>query len=92
MIAARNWIMSPDFLTSVQAGPGQTYEGKVRCRNVAISQLPDGYTPIAVTSDAAGASGHTGYWSDGTHPSGLGTELFATGGNTPQNGALFDLA
>jgi hypothetical protein len=64
----------------VQAGPGQTYDGKFRAfdnREIVVGGLKI-FGTDAVFS--------TGYYTDGVHPNDTGRPFLVSGGTTPQHG------
>lgn len=74
-------IRAADFLTDCLAAPGQTYDGKLLRHELALISV-GGATPFNTTADVG--SPYTD--GDGVHPTILGVQLYASGGDTPAYG------
>ncbi|RWR08132.1 SGNH/GDSL hydrolase family protein [Paenirhodobacter populi] len=85
MLALRTWLDSTDFLNAIGAGPGQTYEGRVKVVQTYLAE-EGGLRPLFV--DAGGGT----YYVDGVHPNSEGTRVMTTGGDTPRYGIMADVA
>jgi len=88
VLRLRNKILDPQFLVDCNAGPGQTYYGRLR-----VANLP-GITSGAkgtVFYDLADTTDTDIYQSDGLHPWEAGEQLEVYGGDTPTNGYKYAL-
>ena len=83
--AFRALIRDPQFLADCNAGPGQTYEGRVSV--ISTDLIEDQGARIFETTSQA--SNPVYYAGDNTHLSILGNELRMTGGDTPQHGVAW---
>lgn len=81
ILQQRVGIRAASYLTDTQSGPGQAYDGKLRrieLPNITIG----GLKPFDQPSDLPNV-----YMDgDGVHPSKLGVQLYASGGDTPALG------
>lgn len=85
--AYRAMLRDPQFLLDCNAGPGQTYDGRVQVISTDLIE-DQAQTVFQSTADAQDS---TYYASDGTHPTVLGTQLRMTGGETPEHGLVWGI-
>ncbi|OED46739.1 hypothetical protein AB838_18765 [Rhodobacteraceae bacterium (ex Bugula neritina AB1)] len=79
----RALLRNPQFLSDLDAGPGQSFDGRVRLIETDLITQGAAGTLFASTADAS----DTGYYQgDATHPSNPGIIARATGADTPQYG------
>lgn len=82
----RATMRTPAFLTSCNAGPGDTYDGQLTIVETDQIQV-DGATIFEDNTDAQNST----YYQDTTHPSVVGSVARVTGGDTPENGVANSL-
>ena len=81
ILQQRVGIRAASYLTDCLAGAGQTYDGKLRRLELALVSM-GGFKPF----DQPGDLPSFYYGSDSTHPTQLGVQLYASGGDTPGKG------
>ena len=88
VLRLRNKILAAQFLVDCNAGPGQTYYGRLR-----VANLPGITSGVkgTVFNDLADTTDTDIYQSDGLHPWETGEQLEVYGGDTPENGYKYAL-
>jgi hypothetical protein len=81
--AYRALLRAPQFLTDVNAGPGQIFAGQVHLVDLALITEGTAGTIFDTTQDA---TNQTYYQGDATHPSEAGLIARVTGADTPEHG------
>jgi len=83
VLRLRNKILAPQFLVDCNAGPGQTYDGKLRVAN--LSAIVAG-AKGTVFYDLTDTTDSEIYQPDGLHPWEIGEQYEVYGGDTPWYG------